>query len=40
MVLLTKKPVPPPPRYKNADYTRDGVVTAHELLVYLQHRVS
>ncbi len=27
-------------RYKNADYTRDGVVTAHELLVYLQQRVS
>jgi hypothetical protein len=27
-------------RYQNADYTKDGVIVAHELIVYLSDRVS
>lgn len=27
-------------RYQNADYTKDGVITAHELFLYLSDRVS
>ncbi|MCU0535733.1 MAG: caspase family protein [Hydrococcus sp. Prado102] len=27
-------------QYQNADYTRDGVITAHELFLYLSDRVS
>ncbi len=38
--LQDREPDPAGKRYQEADYTKDGVITAQELIVYLSDRVS